>query len=73
MLIHVLLQVFRFKETLITAIIKEQKVSNHYVGRYANKSLIGGFTESRRVHALKDKALTEYSGMSGHQVWVDVS
>lgn len=73
MLIHVLLQVFRFKETLITAIMEEQKVSNHYVGRYVNKSLIGGFTESSRVYVSRDKALTEYSGMSGRQVLVDVS
>lgn len=73
MLIHVLLQVFRFKETLITAIMKEQRVSNHHVGRDVNKSLIGGFTESSRVHASREKALTEYSGTSGHQVWVDVS
>lgn len=73
MLIHVLLQVFRFKETLITATTKEQKVSNHYVGRYMNKSLIGGFTESSHVYVSRDKALTEYNGMSGRQVWVDVS
>lgn len=78
MFIHVLLQVFCFKETLITAIMKEQneqtKEQNHYtLGKYVNKCLTRVFAESCRVHRSRDKALTENSGMSGPQVWVDVS